>query len=394
MQVSCGGRLACAVEIIARFRAPFEVESVGGEASVFDPAVMLGCVSVIGDPFGRSSDIRLQLSQRHYGEFTFIWRSCVKISVAGASAEPTYRRVRTIAHAYSDPAAQLLLATRINSPFHTVQATHAANRHLLDVNGSPTAAVKAASIGEPFRAGQPSMPPTAGQAIHASNSSSLGSTRQQSAVSIPIAPLRYLSWLKFTFTTSEIRLHRALGPRQGSQSSRPGISLSVGLRYNIVPIVFGRASCRQQHDRRTTAVAFSVRRARRAAIPVCFTCTSVTLLRAGRSGAQRATLAAHTCAGRPAFSPMGGERNLYGTFSLRDIRGIRDVDHTRGSGGCPEGRRHTSDGYRYLSSNLFVRGSSTLCCGCRCGYEPMTRTRASERGVSVSSHLVFVERFG
>ncbi|GBP42912.1 hypothetical protein EVAR_87291_1 [Eumeta japonica] len=32
-----------------------------------------------------------------------------------------------------------------------------------------------------------------------------------------------------------------------------------------------------------------------------------------------------------------------------------------------------------ISVRSFVRGSSTPCCGCSCGYEPMARTRASSR---------------
>ncbi|GBP83212.1 hypothetical protein EVAR_66763_1 [Eumeta japonica] len=65
--VSTGWNWHVRLKITARRRATSEVESIGGEASVVKSTVPLGCVSVIGDPYDRSSDIRLQLSRRHDG---------------------------------------------------------------------------------------------------------------------------------------------------------------------------------------------------------------------------------------------------------------------------------------------------------------------------------------
>ncbi|GBP51421.1 hypothetical protein EVAR_37257_1 [Eumeta japonica] len=57
----------------------------------------------------------------------------------------------------------------------------------------------------------------------------------------------------------------------------------------------------------------------------------------GRSGARCARrLAALMHAGRPKFTPVGGKRDLYGTFSFRDAGGTHDVDRSRRSGDCPE----------------------------------------------------------
>ncbi|GBP75132.1 hypothetical protein EVAR_42375_1 [Eumeta japonica] len=65
------------------------------------------------------------------------------------------------------------------------QAAHAADCRPSDVHGPPTAAVKAAR-----NADLTEQPPTACQAIHASSSSSLGSTRQPSVASISLVSLR------------------------------------------------------------------------------------------------------------------------------------------------------------------------------------------------------------
>ncbi|GBP70480.1 hypothetical protein EVAR_56147_1 [Eumeta japonica] len=78
----------------------------------------------------------------------------------------------------TSPAAQLRLGTRVSSPLHTVQATHVADRRPSDVNGPPTAVVKAARIGDPLHADLTEHTADRRSDYHASNSSSLGSTHQ------------------------------------------------------------------------------------------------------------------------------------------------------------------------------------------------------------------------
>ncbi|GBP78597.1 hypothetical protein EVAR_57165_1 [Eumeta japonica] len=93
------------------------------------------------------------------------------------------------------PAAQLRLATRVSSPFHTNHAAYAADRRPSNIWVPPFAAVKSARITDPFHADVTAHAAATSQMIHAFNSSSRGSTRQ-----------RGIPW--------------PLGPRQGGQSSR------------------------------------------------------------------------------------------------------------------------------------------------------------------------------
>ncbi|GBP81571.1 hypothetical protein EVAR_52470_1 [Eumeta japonica] len=141
-------------------------------------------------------------------------------------------------------------ATRVSSSLHTVQAAHVADRRPSDVNGPPTAAVKAARIDDPprhaadRRSGYPYIPQE---------------QSRQSALAI-----RCLHTSRSTAVSF-----------MGGQFNRRGVFRSFGSRYDIVPTMFGRAPRRLQRGSSAEAVVLNVSRARRAAIPVLFICTSV-----------------------------------------------------------------------------------------------------------------------
>ncbi|GBP85705.1 hypothetical protein EVAR_58748_1 [Eumeta japonica] len=311
-----------------------QVKSVGGAASVVEPLCTVECVSVIGDPCGRSSDIRPQLSRRRSrhlyslvfiggvvfflrsgvilsssSEFSFIWRSWVKvlvrvralnqhtgahallrmrIPVGGGRRAPGIRSGnrrgrgrREQTWPRTSPPAQVRLAIRVSGPLHTVQAAY---RHPSDLNGPPTAAVKAVRIGDP---------------LHAD-------------------------------LTEHIAHRRSGFPCIQEQQSRQHASAIRCLHTSRSSgILHDWRSRSPRRGKRTAAAAFNVRRAWRAAVPVCFISTSVTvaLLRASRFGARRARSVTRTRAGTPALAPVGVGRDLNDTTSCR--RYSRRRSHSR-----------------------------------------------------------------
>ncbi|GBP35361.1 hypothetical protein EVAR_20734_1 [Eumeta japonica] len=124
----------------------------------------------------------------------------------------------------------------------------------------------------------------------------------------------------------------------------------------------GQAPRCTQRGRRTASAAFSVRQARRAAVPVRFVCTSVApaLQHAGRSRERRACSVALTRAMRLALASVDVGRDLDGITSCRRSENLSSIgSHSVetvmlflgiGSGWCRNGRC-------YLV--VFVRGSST-----------------------------------
>ncbi|GBP64864.1 hypothetical protein EVAR_89943_1 [Eumeta japonica] len=127
-----------------------------------------------------------------------------------------------------------------------------------------------------------------------------------------------------------------------------------------------QAPCHPQGGRRTASAAFSVSRARRAAIPVRYVSTSVAAAvpyaDQRRSGARRACSVALTREGRPVFAPVGARRDLNGIINCRRYSRNRSYLQERRLSGESESHARQLQIFCATENNeilAFIRVSST-----------------------------------